>query len=375
MKLFQGNQRKIIKETFRHEPLFKLCGTIHEVFQGKYPSIILTKEQLFADSAEALDEILTSESQESMEFCKDLWIQTINNYREREGDSCGMDTTMVEVAMLHYALMFALTTVNHSFYRQRLQKMIHNSVHKLFGKNSSPEIDESVHKLFGKNLSPEKDKCLEIEKMLKTKVNELTIEMNNWMQGYFESEECLTEQIEEVINPSRKNKQSNKSKEKPNKLYTLDYKCKNQEREVRIDIIRRKWEEWGWIKKNTDVDDFSAFFKGTPRDCNLKWIGKLSILNMLLKELLKMKDCFGKATGLSARSIIVNQFKTSYDSHSERIDDQENIKINLSLWVLNYHEPLGLPRNNNNIYDIRDSVMVEVYNQRMRITKDINKEI
>ena len=81
MKLFQGNQRKIIKETFRHEPLFKLCGTIHEVFQEKYPSIILTKEQLFADSAKALDEILTSESQESMEFCKDLWIQTQNNYR------------------------------------------------------------------------------------------------------------------------------------------------------------------------------------------------------------------------------------------------------------------------------------------------------
>ena len=360
MKLFQENQRKKIKETFRQEPLFKLCGTIHEVFQGKYPSIILTTEQLFADSAEALDEILTSESQESFDFCKDLWIQTQNNYREREGSLCSMDTTMVEVAMLHYALMFALTTVNHSFYRQRLQKMIHNS----------------VHKLFGKNLSPEKDKCLEIEKMLKTKVNEFTIEMNNWMQGYFNSEECLTEQIEEVINPSRKNKQSNKSKEKPNKLYTLDYKCKNQEREVRIDIIRRKWEEWGWIKKNTDVDDFSAFFKGTPRDCNLQWTGKPPILNKLIRELLKMEDCFGKATGCSTKSIIVNQFKITYDSHLERIDDQENIKINLSLWVLNYHEPLGLPRNNNNnMYDIRDSVMQDVFSKKMRIIRDLNKDI
>ena len=359
MKRFQGSQRRKIKENFRKEPYFKLCVIIHEVFQKSYPSIIVTPEQLFADSAQALDEIMTSGSDDSEDLCKDLWTQTYNDYREKDDTHCDKNDTMAEVAMLFYAIMLALAPIEHSFYRITLAKILHNKVHEMFGKNIDPGCD----------------KCLEIERKLKQEVNTLTADMANWMNEYFNSPDSLSDQISELINPPKtKSKQSDKSKEEKSKQYTLKYLCEDNIRENRIDIVRRKWEDWGWIEKNTDVNDFSDFFNGKPRDCNLKWTGKPAILCSLLTQLLELNDCFGKVTRCTPRSIIKNQFKTTYDAHAERIDNEEKIKIDISVLILNYHQPLNLPQlPNKQGYNITDSVLEEVYNGNMHITKDINK--
>lgn len=352
MKRFQQNQCNKIREHFKEHPYYRLSQSVFEAFQELCPTMVMTPEQLFADAANTLDSIMAN-GDATTEDCKGLWTNTYNNYRDQVGTLCNPDDSKSEVAMLFYMVMYGLMAVNHSHYRGTLQKTLHKSICMFFGRK----------------------KCLDIETKLRQPVNQHTDNMLAWMASYFTSTESLSKEIESVLHPAKTKVNTSTPGKKAQVLYTLNYLCEDEALRIkRINFVRRKWEEWEWLEANTDVDDFEHFFSGKPRDCQLKWSANNATLSLLLTKLLDNKDCFGHITGCSPRSVVINQFKKSYDKHEERVDDFNRLKIDWTVKLLNYKVSLELPQLPcHQGEDISNKALQEVFGGNMHITKDLNK--
>ena len=193
-----------------------------------------------------------------------------------------------------------------------------------------------------------------------------------WMEEYFTNTDSLTNEIYVLFHPDRKLRDSNKKKEII--YYTLPYNCPDVATRVkRVDIVMRKWKEWKWIEEPEIADDFHHFFDGDPRNCNLKWIGKLYILTELLKQILD-QHYIDKKIGVSARSIVKNQFGKNPSGNKERIDAEGQVRIKLTIYILDYQKPLPLPpKGKGEGDDISDLALQSVFAKELHITKDLNR--
>ena len=350
---YQQNQLNRLREHFHEHPYYKLCRTVYGVFQKSCPTMVMTPEQLFVDAAHTLDGILQT-GDVSAERCHNLWTDTYNTYCRQNGKVCDTKDIKAMVAMLFYVVMYGLATVGHSHYSGTLQRVLHKSIHTFYGK----------------------DECLQAEQALREPMARHTAEMQAWMNGYFVSKDSLTKEIDAVANPQRgaRTKENPKEKEKP--CYTLKYNCPNEMMRVkRIDAVMRMMTGWKWIKEPQEADDFQAFFGGLERNCNLKWIESAAILTDLMKQLLK-QHYIDKVTGVSARSIVMNQFMRTPDNLSGRLDKVDLNRIQWVMRVLDYNKPLPLPQN----HDDEDfdttykAAMQAVFAKEMHTTKDLKRK-
>ncbi len=347
---YQQNQCGKLREHFREHPYYKLCKTVFKTFQESCPTMVMTPEQLFADAAQSLDRLL-QDGDFTTELCQELWTAKYYQYRERDKMAVSEDGTKTEVAMLFYVVMYGLQTVNHSHYCRTLQKTLHDSICKLYG------VKE----------------CIDIERKLCEPVNKHTSEMLAWMEDYFINAESLTKEIYVLFHPERKIRESKKKKETI--YYTLPYNCPDVVTRVkRVNIVMRKMQEWKWIEEPKIADDFDHFFDGEPRNCNLKWIGKpQAILTELIKQLLE-QYYIDKKTGVSARSIVINQFGKKPSGNKERIDAQNFERINMIKYILDYNKPLPLPsKGKGEGDDISDLALQAVFAKELHITKDLKR--
>lgn len=356
-KRFQQNQRDKIKAAFKDHVYYKLCRGVYDVFLNSNPNIIISVEDLFVDASKVLDNLLENGDRDA-EMCKSLWADTLRAYRELDGTKAGVEDSKTEVAMLFYCVMLGMQSVQHSHYRGKLQRVLHNHIHTMWNKDRQRNCDD-------------------VEQNLKSCINVYTRDMLDWMEKYFTSTGSLTTEIEHTIHPHKNpnGKNSSKGKTIETKLYTLAYNCNDQDRKVKlIGFVRRKWEEWDWIETNTDIADFEHFFDGKPRDCHLVWKKSGALLSLLLEQLLNKNELFEKQTGCSSRSIVINQFKKSYDRHFDRVDSLDKIRIEWTIKLLNYKIPLELPQlSYHQGEDISDQALQEVFGGNMSITKDLNK--
>lgn len=353
-KRLKENQINILKNHFCDYVYYNICKSVYEIFRQHNPLIIMSKEDLFVDASRVLDDILISGDLDA-DKCKELWSDTFRRYREFDAYTISEEVSQAEVAMLCYAVMFGLQAVPISHYRRTLQHTLHRNVHQMWDKASATN-------------------CNAVEAELKESINQYTTECFSWMKEYFESSESLTQEIESVLKPKKQVKNKKEKSDEPIP-YTLSYNCKDQQQRTRrIDIVRRKWEEWKWIESNTDVNDFSRFFDSTPRDCYLEWKDSNATLYLLLSEMLEKKKLFTKQTGCSARSIIRNQFKKSYDKHTERVDEIKRVRIEWTIRILDYTKSLILPQlPYNGGEDLSDVALQEVFANELHILKDLRK--
>ena len=200
--------------------------------------------------------------------------------------------------------------------------------------------------------------------------------MMAWMEEYFKSTDSLTNEIYNLIQPNKKAGLKVAGKKKEKIYYTLKYNCPDVNTRVRrVNIVMRKMQEWGWIEDPKIADDFDHFFDGEPRNCNLKWIGKPSaILTELIKQFLKQHYIF-KEKGVSARSIVKNQFGLNPSGNKERIDAQGLERIKMIIYILDYNKPLPLPKKGKGEGDdISDLALQAVFTKELHITKDLNRQ-
>lgn len=141
----------------------------------------------------------------------------------------------------------------------------------------------------------------------------------------------------------------------------------------RVDIVFKKWNEWGWIDDQTTANDFDAFFEGAPKHCNIIWTGNnTTVLTILLQELLK-QDYIQESTGLSAKSLVTQQFGKSPNSDKNRLDVESEERIKLTLLILDTRNPL--PEQNEKYeedeYDTRDEALKEIFAGQLHDTKAV----
>ena len=140
----------------------------------------------------------------------------------------------------------------------------------------------------------------------------------------------------------------------------------------RVHIVFRKFAEWKWIDGTTAADDFDSFFEGEPRHCNIKWTGTSTILTILLQELLN-QTYIERQTACSAKSLVEQQFGKTANSDRKRLDNVNEERIMLTLFVLDINNPLPEIRGRNAIadVDIQDAALMEIYAGKLRSTKGI----
>ena len=195
-KRYPPNHAEIIREHFRMHPYYKLCKAVFRVFQGMCPTMVMTSEQLFEDGAQTLDRLLQT-GDVTKEICQDLWTEKYNLYRQRDKSSCTEETTMAEVAMLLYVVMYGLLAVKYSHYRGTLMKELHSSVITLYYRDDI-------------------QKCKTLEGQLREPVNQHSEGMTNWMGTYFISKDSLTLALKALFteeNNTGDNKPGNKAKD------------------------------------------------------------------------------------------------------------------------------------------------------------------
>ena len=342
---FTKSQRDKLREHFRLYVYYRLCRAVRTVFMKRCSVISLFEEDLFVDAVKTLDDFLIN-TEPKEDRSSDLWSEKLSELQNKNND---IKVTQAEVAMLFYAVMLGLQSVNNSYFRGKLQRQLRSSLETFWGR----------------------DKCNSVELLLPQEINDLKDKMYQWMREYYTTPESLTSELQSFLRPAKKQM----VKDKKNPYYTLPYNCKDETlRMKRIDFVRRKWEEWGWLKPNTDVDDFAHFFSGQKRDCQLKWIASGAILKYLISQLLHMDDCFDHVTGCSTKAIVRNQFNQTYDSHKDRVDDLVKEKVEWTKKLLNYHVPLEFPKlPYNQGEDISDAALYEVFAGELHINKDLNK--
>ena len=342
---FTKSQRDKLREHFRPYVYYRLCRAVRTVFMKRCSVISLFEEDLFVDAVKTLDDFLIN-AEPKEDRSSDLWSEKLSELQNKNND---IEVTQAEVAMLFYAVMLGLQSVNNSYFRGKLQRQLRSSLETFWGR----------------------DNCISVELLLPQEINDLKDKMYQWMREYYTTPESLTSELQSFLRPAKKQM----VKDKNNPYYTLPYNCKDETlRMKRIDFVRRKWEEWGWLQPNTDVDDFAHFFSGQERDCQLKWIASGAILKYLISQLLHMDDCFDHVTGCSTKAIVRNQFNQTYDSHKDRVDDLIKEKVEWTKKLLNYHVPLEFPKlPYNQGEDISDAALYEVFAGELHINKDLNK--
>lgn len=361
-KRLPTGQREKLRNLFKDHVFYKMCRQTHDVFTQHCPSIILSPEDLFADAARVADRLLRGKGS-GEELCSGLWSDAFADYRQKDDTRVDVATTQAEVAMLFYAVMAAMECANTSKTKGTLLRLLHHDVHKLYGKQNGSGSD----------------RCSEIEKELFPRVKALSERMAAWMAEYLDGNDSLTQQIEAATKPARAKAGAARAskKEREPVPYTLSYLCKDEGlRTKRLDMVRRKWEEWGWLEANTDVDDFYRFFSDTPRDCRLSWKAKNAVLSYVLEKMLGMHKCFAHTKGCSPRSVVMNQFKKTYDNHKERMDANDRRNADLTVMLLDYTSPLDLPQLPcNQGDDISDGALQEVLAGNLHTTRDLNRQV
>lgn len=144
-----------------------------------------------------------------------------------------------------------------------------------------------------------------------------------------------------------------------------------QKQRRRVNILYKKWTEWGWIDENTRSDDFDRLFEGSPCHCNITWTGTNATLTILLQELLK-QSFIERQTGCTAKYLVTKQFGKTANSSISRINTETEERIYLSILILDTRNPLP-QRNDGNAeeYDIQDAALYEVYGGLLRTTKGV----
>lgn len=155
------------------------------------------------------------------------------------------------------------------------------------------------------------------------------------------------------------------------KYYQHGHKGLLSKQRERVSMLYKFWVRLGWIDRNTDPDDFDAFFEGKPRHCNITWTGNSTRLFFMLKELL-LSNFIEKQSHCSATSMVKEQFLKTPNADSYRLNDEDVRNIKLSRLILDTTIPLPEPKGRGDEEeDTAEAGLLELLSNGMKITKGI----
>jgi len=365
-KKIQASQNNRIWEQFREHPYYKLCLSVFGVFQETCPTVAMTPEQLFVDAACTLDNILQPNGM-SEEICKRLWTNMLQEYAGRDKTAYGQTETKCQVAMLFYCLMYAFQAINEAEYRCTLSNILHETIWYFYGKDSHP------------------NGCLSIERKLKPEVICHAEALFSWIDDYRKCNENLTKLIGVAIGGKKKEGKSKKEQGGLTEYYpTINYKCDDQTRDKRIDIVQKLMVSWKMIENPENVDDFYALFNGSiDYRLNLTWSSETNtaVLHFLLQRLFK-QPFIEELTHGKPKAVARNILRGKNPSGDiTRLNNIHDTMISILIYALDPTKPLlKLRRDTDRLADQLKGFDIEFLAEQLAkegylsITKDLNKQ-
>lgn len=154
------------------------------------------------------------------------------------------------------------------------------------------------------------------------------------------------------------------------KYYQHGHKGLLRKQRERVSMLYKFWVRLGWIDRNTDPDDFDAFFEGEPRHCNITWTGNGTTLFFMLKELL-LSNFIEKQSNCSPTSMAKEQFLKTPNADFIRLKEADVRNIKLSRLILDTTIPLPEPKGRGDEEDAAEAGLLELLSNGMKITKGI----
>ncbi len=365
------NQIERVGRKYHDHPLFIACNRAFGHYEAEMQRLLFAPEEIFLEAAIILDDILT-EPEGADRRAADLWNSLKRKIRYWDNAAPQEDLNKITGAIL-CVVAATLGLHLHPFFNFDVMDIILTQVQK----NMNVPEEERIRYIL------ELSRCAE--------------GLDSWLYKYAESEDLLSEEIMETAKYARSGRSdlsnntnaaslaslassnpairaAKNASDKPQTLAYYKHGKNNilKEQHKRVHIVFRKWNEWGWIDDDTTFEDFGAFFEGHPRYCNIEWKANTTILTILLQELLK-QDFIQKQTGLSAKSLVKDQFSRSPSWDRNRLDSDSWEKINISLYVINIQNPLP-PRHSSedlNDFDASDAALAAISSGLLHLTKSV----
>ena len=167
------NQIEAVSERFHDHPLLRTCQMTFARYEGDMEKLLFAPEEIFQESAIVLDRLLTDAAEAPM-YIERLWDSLKVKIRRWDKDATQGDLNKITGAIC-FVVAATLCQHIHSFYNERMKDLLLDAIHRNMG------IDEAEETRIIQSLS----KCAE--------------DLNDWLLDYVESEEMLSEEIEESL--------------------------------------------------------------------------------------------------------------------------------------------------------------------------------
>ena len=247
------SQIEEIREKYREHPLLVACKRAFGCYESEMQELLFAPEEIFLEAAIIIDKLLT-EPEVAKQFVDGYWVDLKTKIRYWDNKAPQEDLNKI-CGAIFYVVAVVLCQHFHHYYNDELKDVVLDIVRK----NMSP------------NPTEEERVVLELSKCAKG--------LLEWFTIYCESEECLSEEIDETLMRSkikriRINRNSgNKSQKSPKPRETMTFKRKPEVMEGHLKLLFLKLVKEKWISGNEA--DFCALFSGKcDEDCVVTWLGK-----------------------------------------------------------------------------------------------------
>lgn len=295
-----------IKNSQKDSILYKAIKTCCMAYLPEMRHIKICPEVILIEVLRVLDDI-KEDPEQADEICKQRWFDLQLEYQEPNSNK----ETDIEIANL-IGLILYMSALLLRWYDGEYAMFYHSRAETLCNEVATriPDFDDY--------LQPFREKVLNYAESL-----------TEWMNEYMLSECFLSDIILKVrATDDYRNEEKNKRI-----YYTLIYTYQGTDRQARIGYVKQKLEEWEWIDKISS-ENFTAFFCGGETNCHIVWKKTPAILYNLISSLIEQKAYINKMKKGSAKAIVANQFGIGIDQHKNRIEDKDNLRILIILFLL-----------------------------------------
>ena len=362
-RLLNQNEREKLQDMFKAHPLFLICFRVFTPRMARLDKgFLVTPIDVFCESAQLLD-FLLSQTEINQHQVDSLWDLLFIDIMKWGTNVTDHNKRMI-TGTVFQVVRASLTQYYDSYYSDTICELLNHTIERELNGCDEKEQEKFLQQLM--NQSPE---------------------LCDWINSYDEAEEWLSDQITDTfeVKSGTTAKRTGTSKQKKKvgekkldgKPKTLKYyKHGNNgvlmKQRERVDIVFRLWNKWDWIDDQTTPDDFDAFFAGEPRHCNITWKANSTILTILLQKLIN-QPYIEKQTGCAAKSLVEQQFGKTANSSRKRLDEDSEVKIRLTLLVLDTKNPLPERhgRTGNEEINIQEAALREIFAGQLCSTKSI----
>ena len=269
LKRLEGNLAEMLKSKFHNHPLLLTCQSVFHHFMAEMNQFDYTSEDLFVEAADVIDTIF-AETDYATKYIEGLWDNVKIKLKKNVSIIPPQDDLNIVCAVLFYVVATTFRLHWQKYYNTEIVNMLEGIVRK---KGQFKDVNEQREVI--DNL------CIHTESL------------ETWINEYEDSEEWLSDEIEECLRGKKSviKKDDKKEVGKKKEIIKTSFKYKLngidlRTRNVRLEQVFEDMKKEGVELRpiNTDKKDFLEIFSGEETMKRIAWIGNANELHYIFSE-------------------------------------------------------------------------------------------